>query len=89
MWQLPGPAAGKGRIDESPAAAAKLSPLPPPQGIANRDIKLENALLDDSPLPLLKICDFGYSKVRPQGCPAAGWHATLWLDRPLHSPRIV
>jgi len=33
------------------------------KGIANRDIKLENALLDGTPeRPLLKICDFGYSK---------------------------
>lgn len=31
-------------------------------GIANRDIKLENTLLDDSTWPLIKICDFGYSK---------------------------
>ena len=32
-------------------------------GIANRDIKLENSLLDiDKPLPNIKICDFGYSK---------------------------
>ncbi|KAL3130826.1 hypothetical protein ABBQ38_000161 [Trebouxia sp. C0009 RCD-2024] len=32
-------------------------------GIANRDIKLENILLNDAlPLPHLKICDFGYSK---------------------------
>ena len=30
--------------------------------VANRDIKLENTLLDDSPWPLVKICDFGYSK---------------------------
>eukprot|EP00210_Caulerpa_lentillifera_P008396 g8008.t1 len=30
--------------------------------VANRDIKLENTLLDGSPRPLLKICDFGYSK---------------------------
>ena len=28
----------------------------------NRDIKLENTLLDGSKRPLLKICDFGYSK---------------------------
>ena len=34
------------------------------QGVASRDIKLENTLLDGSPRPLLKICDFGYSKVR-------------------------
>lgn len=33
------------------------------KGIANRDIKLENTLLDGSaPVPLLKMCDFGYSK---------------------------
>ncbi|GLI66872.1 hypothetical protein VaNZ11_010863 [Volvox africanus] len=35
------------------------------RGVANRDIKLENTLLqkvDGLPLPLLKICDFGYSK---------------------------
>ena len=32
--------------------------------MASRDIKLENTLLDGSPRPLLKICDFGYSKAR-------------------------
>lgn len=32
-------------------------------GIVNRDIKLENALLlDNGPTPVLKLCDFGYSK---------------------------
>lgn len=31
-------------------------------GVANRDIKLENTLLDGSPKPLIKLCDFGYSK---------------------------
>ena len=31
-------------------------------GVANRDIKLENTLLNGSDWPLLKICDFGYSK---------------------------
>ena len=32
-------------------------------GIANRDIKLENTLMDGSrPYPHVKICDFGYSK---------------------------
>ena len=31
--------------------------------MASRDIKLENTLLDGSPRPLVKICDFGYSKV--------------------------
>ena len=32
------------------------------QGVANRDIKLENTLLQGFPRPLIKICDFGYSK---------------------------
>ena len=31
-------------------------------GVVSRDIKLENTLLDNSRRPLLKICDFGYSK---------------------------
>ncbi|KAG9141826.1 hypothetical protein Leryth_013955 [Lithospermum erythrorhizon] len=30
--------------------------------ICHRDLKLENILLDGSPTPRLKICDFGYSK---------------------------
>eukprot|EP01023_Acetabularia_acetabulum_P003982 TRINITY_DN1166_c0_g2_i1.p1 TRINITY_DN1166_c0_g2~~TRINITY_DN1166_c0_g2_i1.p1 ORF type:complete len:352 (+),score=48.30 TRINITY_DN1166_c0_g2_i1:107-1162(+) len=30
--------------------------------VINRDIKLENTLLDGSSRPLLKLCDFGYSK---------------------------
>lgn len=34
------------------------------QGVANRDMKLENSLLTGHAKPLLKICDFGYSKVR-------------------------
>ncbi|XP_027174526.1 serine/threonine-protein kinase SAPK3-like [Coffea eugenioides] len=32
------------------------------QEICHRDLKLENTLLDGSPTPRLKICDFGYSK---------------------------
>eukprot|EP01023_Acetabularia_acetabulum_P039816 TRINITY_DN383_c0_g1_i1.p1 TRINITY_DN383_c0_g1~~TRINITY_DN383_c0_g1_i1.p1 ORF type:complete len:336 (-),score=47.62 TRINITY_DN383_c0_g1_i1:352-1359(-) len=32
------------------------------QGVAHRDLKLENLLLNGSDVPLLKICDFGYSK---------------------------
>ena len=36
------------------------------QGVANRDLKLENLLLDKmgsgNKRPLLKICDFGYAK---------------------------
>nr|GEW74718.1 serine/threonine-protein kinase SRK2I-like [Tanacetum cinerariifolium] len=30
--------------------------------VCHRDLKLENTLIDRSPTPLLKICDFGYSK---------------------------
>ncbi|KAE8667863.1 Serine/threonine-protein kinase SRK2I [Hibiscus syriacus] len=30
--------------------------------ICHRDLKLDNSLLDGSPAPRLKICDFGYSK---------------------------
>ncbi|KAL6491807.1 Serine/threonine-protein kinase srk2a [Orobanche gracilis] len=33
-----------------------------PCKICHRDLKLENTLLDGSPAPRLKICDFGYSK---------------------------
>lgn len=33
------------------------------KGVANRDIKLENVLLQTGTrLPLVKLCDFGYSK---------------------------
>ena len=32
------------------------------KGVAHRDLKLENALLDGGAVPRLKICDFGYSK---------------------------
>lgn len=38
------------------------------QGVANRDIKLENTLLDSTTKPLIKICDFGYSKVTAPVC---------------------
>jgi serine/threonine-protein kinase SRK2 len=46
-------------------APTARAPRTPPQGVANRDIKLENTLLQEVstlPLPLVKICDFGYSK---------------------------
>ena len=33
------------------------------QGVANRDIKLENTLLLQGSPPVIKLCDFGYSKV--------------------------
>mmetsp|Transcript_29538 Transcript_29538/g.65405 ORF Transcript_29538/g.65405 Transcript_29538/m.65405 type:complete len:400 (+) Transcript_29538:305-1504(+) len=42
------------------------------RGVVNRDIKLENTLLQNVPglpLPLLKICDFGYSKAQFMSAP--------------------
>ncbi|KAG7011192.1 Serine/threonine-protein kinase SRK2I [Cucurbita argyrosperma subsp. argyrosperma] len=36
--------------------------------VCHRDLKLENTLLDGSPAPRLKICDFGYSKSRCKDC---------------------
>ena len=38
-------------------------------GVVNRDIKLENTLLDGGKKPLLKICDFGYSKNEKDSLP--------------------
>ena len=38
-------------------------------GVANRDIKLENTLLDASPKPLVKITDFGYCKASNDSLP--------------------
>jgi serine/threonine-protein kinase SRK2 len=42
------------------------------RGVVNRDLKLENTLLQwipGLPLPLLKLCDFGYSKANNQSAP--------------------
>lgn len=44
------------------------------QQICHRDLKLENTLLDGSPAPRLKICDFGYSKARD--------HLLIWKPMP-------
>ena len=38
-------------------------------GVVNRDIKLENTLLDESPKPLVKITDFGYCKASNDSLP--------------------
>ena len=48
------PDTSDGELDQAPCSNL--------QGVASRDIKLENTLLDSSPRPLVKICDFGYSK---------------------------
>lgn len=55
-------------------SALRTRPAPHPMhaGVVNRDIKLENTLLQmvpNLPLPLLKICDFGYSKAQFMSAP--------------------
>lgn len=49
------------------------------QGVCHRDLKLENILLHGHP-PLLKICDFGYSKVQMYPCCMAMEHALHCFD---------
>jgi len=51
-----------GPFHPRPRAALLDSPPWPPLPRRCRDIKLENTLLNSSPRPLLKLCDFGYSK---------------------------
>ncbi|GBF96707.1 sulfur stress regulator [Raphidocelis subcapitata] len=50
------------------------------KGVANRDIKLDNLLLQPLtglPRPLLKVCDFGYSKSEMRRCEAHARVGTL------------
>lgn len=54
-------------------------------GVANRDIKLENTLVDDGEWPLLKICDFGYSKNSVTGSAAKSFVGT----RPYLAPEVI
>lgn len=54
-------------------------------GVANRDIKLENTLVDDGEWPLLKICDFGYSKNSDVGSAAKSLVGT----RPYLAPEVI
>ena len=58
-------------------------------GVVNRDIKLENTLLDASPKPLVKITDFGYCKASNDSLPKSkvgtpGY--TGGLCQPRHCP---
>lgn len=48
------------------SAATRPTLNPAVQGVCHRDLKLENVLLAGDHAPLVKICDFGYSKV-PSG----------------------
>ncbi|CAD7697926.1 unnamed protein product [Ostreobium quekettii] len=53
-------------------------------GVASRDIKPENALLDDREWPLLKICDLGWS-IGDEDSPARSSVGT----RPYYAPEVV
>lgn len=48
--------AGLAFLDPTSPARALADAM---QGVASRDIKLENTLLDNSPRPLIKLADFG------------------------------
>mmetsp|Transcript_11502 Transcript_11502/g.34552 ORF Transcript_11502/g.34552 Transcript_11502/m.34552 type:complete len:348 (+) Transcript_11502:371-1414(+) len=58
------------------------------KGVANRDLKLENLLLDrngaDGSRPLLKICDFGYSKHEQNSSAKTGVGTPIYM-----APEIV
>ena len=57
------------------------------QGVANRDLKLENLLMDQDnsgKRPLLKICDFGYSKHEMNSSAKSGVGTPIFM-----APEIV
>jgi len=57
------------------------------QGVANRDLKLENLLMDqdvNGKKPLLKICDFGYSKHEMNSSAKSGVGTPIFM-----APEIV
>lgn len=63
-------------------------------GVANRDIKLENTLLDGSPKPLVKITDFGYCKSDQESLPKSkvgtpGYTGTVVLSGFTQSKRLA
>ena len=58
-------------------------------GVVNRDIKLENTLLDGSKRPLVKICDFGYSKSEKDSLPKSKVGTPGYTGEPLLRTQLV
>ena len=54
------------------------------QGIANRNLKLENLLLsgdgNDGRRPLLKVCDFGYRKTEERSAARSGAVSKVYMS---------
>ena len=58
-------------------------------GVVNRDIKLENTLLNGDRRALLKICDFGYSKNEKDSLPKSKVGTPGYTGRPNVSQQSV
>lgn len=63
IYEIRKPNSNFGSVFKTLTSSNVLKTLGELQQICHRDLKLENTLLDGSPAPRLKICDFGYSKV--------------------------
>jgi serine/threonine-protein kinase SRK2 len=59
------------------------------KNVTHRDLKLENTLLDASPAPLLKICDFGYCKDLVKDTPPDTTVGTPAYISPVRSTRAL
>ncbi|CAH9082183.1 unnamed protein product [Cuscuta epithymum] len=55
--------------------------------VCHRDLKLENTLLDGSPAPRLKICDFGYSKEEAEDVKEP--HQAVYKDDKLRTTPVI
>lgn len=60
-----------GASDRPPSAPLATHHLFSPQGVAYRDMKMVNVLLDGGDPPVVKLIDFGVSRCAP-GCSAGG-----------------
>lgn len=59
------------------------------KGVINRDVKLENTLIHWARKPLLKICDFGYSKdMKYQSAPASRVGTPAYLAPEVSCPTV-